>query len=265
MEISTSGITYGLMSASFINNIGFVVGEYGTILKTQNYGNTWTNLLSGTTLNLLSVCMSDTNIIYVVGNNGIILKTINGGKTWSFLKNNLPSYNLNAVSYADANTGYAVGANGNILTTDNGGENWNYFYSGTNNEFSSVTLCDNGSGYVVGKYGTIIQTIDNFIIEHLNNNDDDSIHDLKNIDQFPEFPGGIIKLYEFLGQKIKYPEIELMNEIRGTVYTQFVVGKDGKITDVKIARSAGKGLDQEAIRVVKLLPNWIPGKKMVYQ
>ena len=77
----------------------------------------------------------------------------------------------------------------------------------------------------------------------------------------PDFPGGINNLYKFLKNNIKYPENESANEIDGTVYVQFIVGKDGNIREVSIARPVSSGLDEEAVRVVKAMPAWNPGKQ----
>ena len=91
--------------------------------------------------------------------------------------------------------------------------------------------------------------------------DDNKVFDLAGIEEKPDFPGGLDKLYEFLRNTVKYPEFELSNEIAGTVYVQFVVWKDGKIKDVSVARGVSGGLDGEAVRVVRAMPSWIPGKQ----
>ncbi len=78
----------------------------------------------------------------------------------------------------------------------------------------------------------------------------------------PEFPGGEEKLYEFLGKNLKYPAIARESNIQGRVYVQFVVWSDGSIRDVQVLRGIGGGCDEEAIRVVKMMPNWTPGEQM---
>lgn len=80
------------------------------------------------------------------------------------------------------------------------------------------------------------------------------------VEQNPQFPGGESELTAFLSKSIKYPPSALENKIEGRVIVQFVVGKDGKVSKVEIVRSVDKDLDNEAIRVVKTLPNFIPGK-----
>ena len=92
-------------------------------------------------------------------------------------------------------------------------------------------------------------------------NDVDVLVDINGVEVKPDFPGGIEKLYEYLGKNINYPEYERDNDISGTVYIQFEVAKDGKIKDVQIVRSVSKNIDDEAMRVVRSMPAWIPGKQ----
>lgn len=77
----------------------------------------------------------------------------------------------------------------------------------------------------------------------------------------PEFPGGEYALMEFLGRNIKYPQYARENGIQGTVVIQYIVQPDGKITNVEVLRGIGGGCDEEAIRVVSIMPNWAPGKQ----
>lgn len=81
------------------------------------------------------------------------------------------------------------------------------------------------------------------------------------VEQMPEFPGGEAELMAFVSKNIRYPEIARENGVSGTVTLKFVVTKTGAIGDVQILRSLDKACDKEAIRVVKLLPNFIPGKQ----
>lgn len=80
------------------------------------------------------------------------------------------------------------------------------------------------------------------------------------VEQMPSFPGGNAALMNYLSQNIKYPVIAEENGIQGRVIAQFVVGKDGHISDVRVAKSVDPSLDKEAVRVVKNMPKWIPGK-----
>lgn len=81
------------------------------------------------------------------------------------------------------------------------------------------------------------------------------------VEDMPSFPGGEAKLFEYLGKNIKYPQIAKEAGISGIVYVNFVVGTNGKINDVKVLRGIGGGCDEEAIRVVKNMPQWTPGKQ----
>jgi TonB family protein len=81
------------------------------------------------------------------------------------------------------------------------------------------------------------------------------------VDQMPEFPGGDEARMKYLMENINYPEEARKKGIQGTVYISFVVEADGRITDVKILRGIGGGCNEEAVRVVENMPNWIPGKQ----
>ncbi len=81
------------------------------------------------------------------------------------------------------------------------------------------------------------------------------------VEQMPSYPGGMSALMQYLSSNIKYPVVAEENGIQGRVVCTFVVEKDGSITDVKIAKSVDPSLDKEAMRVVKSMPHWIPGKQ----
>ena len=81
------------------------------------------------------------------------------------------------------------------------------------------------------------------------------------VEQNPEYPGGDAARLNFLRNNIKYPQMAREAGIQGTVYVNFVVEKDGSVTQVKIARGIGGGCDEEAIRVTKMMPKWKAGKQ----
>jgi protein TonB len=81
------------------------------------------------------------------------------------------------------------------------------------------------------------------------------------VEQMPSFPGGDAELMKFLHDHIKYPVVAEENGIQGRVIAQFVVERDGSISDVKVIKSVDPSLDKEAIRVLKSMPKWIPGKQ----
>ncbi|MCR4811432.1 MAG: energy transducer TonB [Bacteroidales bacterium] len=76
----------------------------------------------------------------------------------------------------------------------------------------------------------------------------------------PEFAGGEAKLYEYLGENIRYPDIARDGGITGKVLVKFVVEKDGSITNISVMRDIGGGCGEEAKRVVRGMPKWKPGK-----
>ena len=80
------------------------------------------------------------------------------------------------------------------------------------------------------------------------------------VEQMPQFPGGEAELMKYISNNIKYPTMAMENNIQGRVVVQFVVTSTGKIGEVKVVRSKDPDLDKEAVRVVKSLPNFIPGK-----
>ena len=82
----------------------------------------------------------------------------------------------------------------------------------------------------------------------------------ESVEQMPEFPGGMEEMMKFLQMNIQYPANAAKNNVEGRVILQFVVEKDGQIGDVKVARSVDPELDAEALRVVKSLPDFIPGR-----
>jgi protein TonB len=81
------------------------------------------------------------------------------------------------------------------------------------------------------------------------------------VEQMPSFPGGPSALMQYLSSNIKYPVVAEENGVQGRVVCTFVVEKDGSITDVRVVKSVDPSLDKEAMRVVKGMPKWIPGKQ----
>lgn len=81
------------------------------------------------------------------------------------------------------------------------------------------------------------------------------------VEQDPEYPGGVEALYKFIQQNLKYPQLAKENNITGRVFVQFVVEKDGSVSNVKAARDIGGGCGAEAVRVIKAMPKWTPGKQ----
>lgn len=81
------------------------------------------------------------------------------------------------------------------------------------------------------------------------------------VEQQPLFPGGPTALMKYLSENTKYPVVAQENGVQGRVTVQFVVEKDGSISDVHVLRGVDPSLDKEAVRVVKSMPRWTPGKQ----
>ena len=88
--------------------------------------------------------------------------------------------------------------------------------------------------------------------------DEDKVYDV--VDQMPQFPGGFEKLKEFIEKNRRYPKSLQESCIQGRVVVTFVVEKTGKISHAKVVRGVDPALDKEALRVVRKMPQWIPGR-----
>jgi len=81
------------------------------------------------------------------------------------------------------------------------------------------------------------------------------------VEQQPEFPGGFAALQQFLKDNVKYPVVAMENGVQGRVTVGFVVEKDGSVSDVHVVKSVDPSLDKEAVRAVKSMPKWQPGRQ----
>jgi protein TonB len=80
-------------------------------------------------------------------------------------------------------------------------------------------------------------------------------------EEMPEFPGGNGELLGFFAKNINYPEIAIRAGVEGKVILSFVVDKKGEIKDVNVLKGIGAGCDEEAMRIIKSMPRWNPGKQ----
>lgn len=90
--------------------------------------------------------------------------------------------------------------------------------------------------------------------------DYNEVNEFDRVDEKPTFPGGESAMKSFLRSNIKYPIVAQEDGVQGCVFVQFIIEKDGSISDVKISRSDAPSLDEEAMRVIKAMPKWNPGK-----
>jgi beta-lactamase regulating signal transducer with metallopeptidase domain len=78
------------------------------------------------------------------------------------------------------------------------------------------------------------------------------------VEKKPQYPGGMGAFYEFVGKNFRMPDVK---DLKGRIFIQFIIEKDGSLTEIKSIRDLGNGTGEEAIRVLKLSPNWIPGQQ----
>ena len=95
------------------------------------------------------------------------------------------------------------------------------------------------------------------IFKVVNNSVDNQVFTV--LETQPKFPGGIQNFLQYLGNNVKYPAEDRENNLQGKVLVQFVIEKNGSLTDIKAIRSPSNAMSQEAVRVVSSSPKWIPG------
>ncbi len=88
--------------------------------------------------------------------------------------------------------------------------------------------------------------------------EDNNVYNTAFIEFKPEFPGGLQEFYNFIAKNYKTPNVR---NLKGKIFITFVIEKDGSVTDIKVIRDIGYGTGEEAIRVLKKCPNWIPGEQ----
>lgn len=81
------------------------------------------------------------------------------------------------------------------------------------------------------------------------------------VEQQPEFPGGYGTLTQWIDDNLKYPVEAAMDGIEGRVIVQFIIRPTGKIVDAKVVHGIAPSLDKEALRLINIMPNWIPGRQ----
>jgi len=152
---------YGVFHTVYFQNAttGYCAGPSGTMIKTDDAGQRWNQLSTGTTQLIADVYFPDSQNGFIVGNNGLLRKTVNGGASWQAL-NPGSSASLSAVYFTSSSTGYCVGANGTALRTQNGGLNWNIMPIGTAVTLRDVLFTSPLRGFIAGDFGTLLTTTD---------------------------------------------------------------------------------------------------------
>ncbi len=104
---------------------------------------------------------------------------------------------------------------------------------------------------------TLLMTAFYATAQEEDNNDAEDV--VQTPEKRPEFPGGTDALFKFLSSNLKYPSDAKKEDIQGRVICQFVVNKDGSISDITVLRHVHPSLDLEAVRVISIMPRWEPG------
>lgn len=155
-----SGTAHLLRAVHFADaTTGWVVGDDGKIIKTENGGQNWVTQSSGTNIVLEGVHFVSPEIGWVVGNSGLILHTTNGGNSWVYQASNSERH-LRDVFFINEQTGWAAGSSETILHTTDGGQNWQTQYTGEINNLRALRFVNSTHGWAVGDGGTIFHTND---------------------------------------------------------------------------------------------------------
>lgn len=90
-------------------------------------------------------------------------------------------------------------------------------------------------------------------------NKDDDVVSFRVVEDLPQFPGGYLEFMKWLTRNLKYPIAAEERKLQGKVIAEFIVNKDGSVTDVNIVKSLNSYCDREALRVLRMMPRWTPG------
>jgi photosystem II stability/assembly factor-like uncharacterized protein len=150
----------GARDMSFKNDFGIIVGTLGTVLKSEDSGESWTAINLQTTESLNTVSIIDENTLVISGNNSVYIST-DKGLNWQ--QKDIPSYRVNKTFFLSASVGHAVTDNGEIFKTTDGGENWTTTASFTNyapNSFFTIFFKNENVGFATREHNEFYKTID---------------------------------------------------------------------------------------------------------
>jgi photosystem II stability/assembly factor-like uncharacterized protein len=153
-ELQNSGTTQQLSGIYMIDELsGWICGDAGTLMKTDNGGQSWTQVnVTGADLSAIVFLDSQTGV--VVGDNGIIIRTTNGGANWSFV-NSGTTLQLRGVSKGQGNILFAAGRDGAAVVSTDGGASWSVKNTGTTDRFRGAAAAGSDKLYAVGEDGVI--------------------------------------------------------------------------------------------------------------
>ena len=144
--------------------IGYMVGENDTFIKTTDGGESWTGTgkrvaVGNTRNNFERIHFASPTIGWIVGSFGTILRTTDGGQTWENQDAGVDN-NLKGVDFVDENTGWISGQEGVILHTQDGGDTWTKQETNSYDSLYDIAFVDSQTGWTVGDFGTILHTSD---------------------------------------------------------------------------------------------------------
>jgi photosystem II stability/assembly factor-like uncharacterized protein len=190
----TSGTSEGLNSVFFVTeNIGWVAGDNGTILKTTDSGENWILLSSGISENLTSIFFVDSSMGWVVGDYGKIINSTDGGNSWTHQQGGTNRY-LRSVYFTNDTIGYVAGLYGTILKTTNAGVDWLPLSGGDNYNLSDIFFLDENTGWIAGAGKVILKTTDAGVNWTLQLYYGNNLWSIRFIDQNNGWAAGIDKL-----------------------------------------------------------------------
>ncbi len=166
-----------LYNIYFVNeNVGYITGGRGTILKTEDGGKTWARKMAtsdtpgrggrrgGIRANLMGIQMISETIGFIAGSENTILKTTDGGETWVGSSERArvgeTRNNLENIWFVSPTTGWVIGSFGTLLHTADGGENWEKRDPGFDNNLFGIHFLDENTGWICGQEGLILHTTD---------------------------------------------------------------------------------------------------------
>ena len=88
---------------------------------------------------------------------------------------------------------------------------------------------------------------------------DDEVLNFRVVEELPQFPGGYLEFVKWLTRNLKYPPLARQQKVQGRVVAEFIVNKDGSVTDVQVVNSLNRYCDHEALRVLRSMPRWTAG------